>query len=67
MASLSPEIFDIRTLERYLKDGTISQEQYDTFLAGLEDCSDNLEHSNIQMQLHRRPRTVHLSMEEEEN
>lgn len=68
MANPSFEVFDVRTLERYLEDGTITRDQYNTFLAGLEDCADNAEQSSIQMQMHRRARNHHSAdAEEEEN
>jgi len=68
MSTPSFEVFDVRTLERYLEDGTITRDQYDTFLASLEDCADNAEQSSIQMQMHRRARNLHSAdAEEEEN
>lgn len=39
---------DRRTVARYLSRGIISQEQYDAYLAGLNDVSENLEKMEVQ-------------------
>ena len=42
--------FDLRTLERSLLRGRISQAEYDSFLGGLEDAAENCE--PIEVNLH---------------
>jgi hypothetical protein len=65
--TLAPEAFDLRTLERFLADGTTNQADYDAYLATLEDSADNAEISSVHMQTHRRIRRVEsVSQEEEE-
>ena len=39
--------FDRRVLERNLKRGVISKEEYDKFMNQEEDCSENLEQSEV--------------------
>lgn len=63
--------FDVRTIERYLKDGTVTQEQYQKYLASLEDCDGESaserqwDTSSIRMQAHRR-RRIEVQIEDEE-
>lgn len=35
--------FDLRTLERYLREGTITRQEYEKFLAQIPDMNGNLE------------------------
>lgn len=66
--------FDVRTIERYLKDGTVTEEQYKEYLAavereencGEEGAPDRLwDYSSIRMQAHRR-RRIETPIEDEE-
>jgi len=61
------ESFDLRNLDRFLQDGTLSQEEYQAFLDQLPDDSDAADYSNVQMAIHRRRRVETQSTEEEEN
>ena len=51
--------FDLRNVERNLKRGKITQEEYDAHLASLEDCSD--------MMAECETRFMHKSKTEAEN
>ena len=51
--------FDKRIVERNLKRGVITKEEYDKFMAVEADCSDNLEQSEV--------RFVHKVREEAED
>ena len=50
--------FDKRILDRNLKRGVITKEEYDKFIAAEEDCAENLEQSEV--------RFVHKIREEAE-
>lgn len=65
--ALPLELFDLRNLERYFAEGKLTQEQYDTFLAGLEDSSDLAEVSSVQMLSHRRVRRMETVSSEDES
>lgn len=41
------EYFDIRTVERHISRGLVTQESYNASLEELEDCSDNAIQSNV--------------------
>ena len=45
-------LLDIRTVNRNIKAGKISQEEYDTYLESLEDCAEEAEETETQMILH---------------
>jgi hypothetical protein len=66
MSKLSEEIFDLRTLERYLNDGTLTREQYEEYLAGLEDCASNADTAAAQMVAYRRSRRTETQYEEDD-
>lgn len=65
--TLAPEPFDIRTVERFLADGSVRSEDYQAYLDSLEDCADNADISNVTMVAHRRPRRMESAREEEES
>ena len=45
-------LLDIRTIERNIKAGKVSQEDYQKCLESLEDCADEAEETETQMVLH---------------
>ncbi len=45
-------LLDIRTIERNIKAGKVSQEDYQKYLESLEDCADDAEETETQMVLH---------------
>ena len=45
-------LLDIRTIERNIKAGKVSQEDYQKYLDNLEDCADEAEETETQMVLH---------------
>ena len=45
-------LIDIRTVERNIKAGKVSKEEYAEYLENLEDCADLAEESETQMVLH---------------
>ena len=45
-------LLDIRTIERNIKAGKVSQEDYQKSLESLEDCADEAEETETQMVLH---------------
>ena len=45
-------LLDIRTVERNIKAGKVSAEDYQKYLEGLEDCADDAEETQTQMVLH---------------
>ena len=45
-------LMDIRTVERNIKAGKVSQEEYQQYLESLEDCADEGEETETQMVLH---------------
>ena len=50
-----PERFyDVRTLRRHIDRGDLSQAEYDAHLAGLEDCAELGEETEVQF-VHRTP------------
>ncbi len=65
--ALPLELFDLRNLERYFAEGKLSKEQYDSYLAGLEDSSDNADVSSVQMLSHRRVRRMETVSSEDES
>ena len=46
-------LMDTRTVERNIKSGKISQEDYQNFLASLEDCAEEGEETETKMIHHR--------------
>jgi hypothetical protein len=46
------QLLDVRTVERNIKSGKVSREDYKKFLDGLEDCADDAEDTETQMILH---------------
>jgi hypothetical protein len=63
MSKISEVMFDVRNIERFLAEGEVTPEQVQAHLDGLEDCSDNMETSAIQMIGHERSRRA-VSSEE---
>ncbi len=61
--TLPEDIFDVRKRERFLQEGLLTQEQVDAYLSTLEDCSADVDTSNVQMISHTRSRTF-LSADE---
>jgi len=45
-------LLDIRIIERNIKAGKVSREDYQKFLDSLEDCTDESEETETQMVLH---------------
>ena len=45
-------LLDIRTVNRNIKAGKMTQEEYDTYLESLEDCAEDAEETETQMILH---------------
>ncbi len=45
-------LLDIRTVERNIKAGKVSAEDYQKYLESLEDCADDAEETQTQMVLH---------------
>ncbi|MEM1350184.1 MAG: hypothetical protein AAGI01_16615 [Myxococcota bacterium] len=41
MAKLEDRQYDLRTLDRNLRKGTITKEQYDAYLSGLQDAQEH--------------------------
>lgn len=64
MTKPDEETFDVRKLERFLSEEILTQAQVDEHLAGLEDCADNAEISNVHMTTSRTGRRF-VSSEEE--
>lgn len=47
MSQLPLHMYDVRHIERFLAEGKVTREQYEAFLAEIEDCSENLEKSSV--------------------
>jgi len=47
-------LLDVRTVERNIKAGKVSREDYQKYLESLEDCADMGEPTETQMILHRQ-------------
>ena len=45
-------LLDIRTVNRNIKAGKMTQEEYDAYLESLEDCAEEAEETETQMILH---------------
>jgi len=45
-------LLDIRTVERNIKAGKVSQDEYQKYLEGLEDSADEADETETQMILH---------------
>ena len=50
MSDLNTDTIDLRVLESSLQRGLISQEQYDAYLEGLEDCAELGEETETRME-----------------
>ncbi len=48
--TIDDRLFDVRLRARRLNKELITKEQEEAFLAGLEDCSDNLEISEVHLE-----------------
>ena len=46
------KLMDVRTVERNIKAGKISKEDFAQFLEGLEDCAELADETETQMVLH---------------
>jgi len=46
------KLMDVRTVERNIKAGKVSKEEYAKFLEDLEDCADLADETETQMVLH---------------
>ena len=45
-------LMDVRTVERNIKAGKVSKEEYAKFIDGLEDCADMADETETEMVLH---------------
>ena len=45
-------LMDVRTVQRNIKAGKVSKEEYEKYLESLEDCADFADESETQMVLH---------------
>lgn len=45
-------LMDVRTVERNIKAGKVTKEEYAKFLEGLEDCAELADETETQMVLH---------------
>ena len=46
------KLMDVRTVQRNIKAGKVSKEDYATYLEGLEDCADLADETETEMVLH---------------
>jgi len=46
-------LMDVRTVERNIKAGKVSEDEYRKYLESLEDCADEAEETETQMILHK--------------
>ena len=46
-------LFDVRTVQRNIKSGKVSEDEYRAHLEALEDCADEAESTETQMILHK--------------
>lgn len=46
-------LMDVRTVERNIKFGKVSEDEYRAYLEALEDCADEAEETETQMILHK--------------
>ena len=46
------KLMDVRTVQRNIKAGKVSKEEYAKFLEGLEDCADLADETETPMVLH---------------
>jgi len=46
------KLMDVRTVQRNIKAGKVSKEEYAKFLEGLEDCADMADETETPMVLH---------------
>lgn len=54
MPKVQEDYFDVRKVERSIADGHVTREQYDAYLASLEDCAEDAEESSVRMIGHDR-------------
>lgn len=47
--AIPPEMFDLRHIDRFLEEGRVTQQQYDAWLAGLEDSAAEADESSVRM------------------
>jgi hypothetical protein len=45
-------LMDVRTVQRNIKAGKVSKEEYAKFVEGLEDCADMADETETEMILH---------------
>ena len=57
-------LLDNRIVERNIKAGKVTQEDYSAFLESLEDCADEAEETETQMILHVADEDVEADGEE---
>ena len=46
-------LLDVRTVQRNIKSGKVSEDEYRAHLEALEDCADEAESTETQMILHK--------------
>lgn len=50
MSQVDETLFDVRYVERFISEGRVTREQYDAWLATVEDCAKLGEESSVRMQ-----------------
>ncbi|MSP56450.1 MAG: hypothetical protein EXR69_12740 [Myxococcales bacterium] len=50
MSQVDETLFDVRYVERFIAEGRVTREQYDAWLATVEDCAKQGEESAVRMQ-----------------
>lgn len=46
-------LMDVRTVQRNIQSGKVSEDEYRKYLESLEDCADEAEETETQMILHK--------------
>ena len=46
-------LMDVRTVQRNIQAGKVSEDEYRTYLESLEDCADEADETETQMILHK--------------
>lgn len=54
MPNVSEELYDVRKIDRLIAEGIVTREQYDAYLASLEDCAADADESNLRFTVHDR-------------
>lgn len=54
MPHVAEELFDVRKIDRMIHEGLVTREQYEKYLADLEDCAADADESSIRMTGHDR-------------